>query len=209
MSFASSGDVDNFARFRIARFWFRLCGFHLKNAEVADFNSYLRISFGHEFPQCGKDAIDNFFGHVNFFTGNFRGSFGHILFGNCSNVLLEKMLDKAALSQRVISANVANIGTPGYRRRGVSFDEKLKKAMGSGLQNLKTTHPLHFPNSDALNKIKPEVVYVENGYWNGINNVNIDEEMVELAKNQLDFDMAATILNRNFTALRTAIRGRR
>ena len=132
-----------------------------------------------------------------------------ILFDNKPNILLEKMLDKAALSQRVIAANVANIGTPGYRRRAVSFEEKLRDAMRSGLQKLKTTNPKHLPGSDIIRKIKPEVVYVEDGYWNGINNVNIDEEMVELAKNQLDFDIAATLLNRRFTALRTAIRGRR
>ena len=132
-----------------------------------------------------------------------------ILFDNKPNILLEKMLDKAALSQRVIAANVANIGTPGYRRRAVSFEEKLQRAMRPGLQKLKTTHPRHLPGSDIIRKIKPEVVYVEDGYWNGINNVNIDEEMVELAKNQLDFDIAATLLNRRFTALRTAIRGRR
>ena len=132
-----------------------------------------------------------------------------ILFDNKPNILLEKMLDKAALSQRVIAANVANIGTPGYRRRAVSFEEKLRNAMKPGLQNLKTTNPKHLPSPDIIRKIKPEVVYVEDGYWNGINNVNIDEEMVELAKNQLDFDIAATLLNRRFTALRTAIRGRR
>ena len=132
-----------------------------------------------------------------------------ILFDNKPNILLEKMLDKAALSQRVIAANVANIGTPGYRRRAVSFEEKLRNAMKPGLHNLKTTNPKHLPSPDIIRKIKPEVVYVEDGYWNGINNVNIDEEMVELAKNQLDFDIAATLLNRRFTALRTAIRGRR
>ena len=80
--------------------------------------------------------------------------------------------------------SVANIGTPGYRRRGVSFDEKLQKAMNSGLQTLKTTHPRHLPSSDAIKKIKPEVVYIEDDYWNGINNVNID--LVETGKEALE-----------------------
>ncbi|GAH57061.1 unnamed protein product, partial [marine sediment metagenome] len=34
-------------------------------------------------------------------------------------------------------------------------------------------------------------------------------EMVELAKNQLDFNIAARLLNQKFTQFRTAIRGRR
>ena len=132
-----------------------------------------------------------------------------ILFSDSSHILLGKMLDKAALNQRVISANVANVGTPGYRRLGVSFEEKLKHALRPGLKKMRKTHPRHLPGPDSIRNIKPEVVQVENGYWNGINNVNIDEEMVELARNQLDFNIAAKLLNGRFMGLRNAIRGRR
>jgi len=132
-----------------------------------------------------------------------------ILFDNNPTILLGKMLDRAALYQRVISANVANVGTPGYSRLGVSFEKELKTAMESGSEKLKRTHPKHLPSPDRLKNVKPEVVLVENGYFNGINNVNIDEEMVELAKNQLDFNTAAKLLTLRFNQLRTAIRGRR
>ncbi len=132
-----------------------------------------------------------------------------ILFDNTANILLGKMLDKAALSQRVISANVANVGTPGYRRLGVSFEEKMKHALRPGLTKMRRTNQRHLPGPDSIRKIRPEVVQIEDGYWNGINNVNIDEEMVELAKNQLDFNIAAKLLNGTFMSLRTAIRGRR
>jgi len=57
--------------------------------------------------------------------------------------------------------------------------------------------------------LQPEVVTVDDGYWNGINNVNIDQEMTDLAKNQLDFDMSSRLLAGRFTGLKTAIRGRR
>lgn len=132
-----------------------------------------------------------------------------MLFGYAPDRLLGKMLDKAALTQRVISSNVANIGTPGYERLGVSFDESLRKAMHAVKTKLVRTDPRHLPVSDLAAKVKPEVVKVSDGYFNGINNVNIDQEMTDLAKNQLDFDMAARLLNSRFTGLRTAIRGRR
>ena len=131
------------------------------------------------------------------------------LFDSKANILMEKMLDKAALSQRVISANVANAGTPGYKCLGVSFEEKLRNAMRPGLEKMKRTNPRHLPENDALKKVKPETVQVNDGYWNGINNVNIDEQMVELAKNQIDFNTAAKILGERFNSLRTAIRGRK
>jgi flagellar basal-body rod protein FlgB len=132
-----------------------------------------------------------------------------MLFGNTPNRLLEKMLDKAALTQRVISSNVANVGTPGYERLGVSFDDSLKKAMHAVKTTLVRTDPRHLPAPDLTAVVKPEVVKVSDGYSNGINNVNIDQEMTDLAKNQLDFDMAARLLSDRFTGLRTAIRGRR
>jgi flagellar basal-body rod protein FlgB len=132
-----------------------------------------------------------------------------MLFGYAPDRLLGKMLDKAALTQRVISSNIANVGTPGYERLGVSFDESLRKAMRAVKTKLVRTDPRHLPASDLAAKVKPEVVKVSDGYFNGINNVNIDQEMTDLAKNQLDFDMAARLLNNRFTGLRTAIRGRR
>ncbi|MFC1538574.1 flagellar basal body rod protein FlgB [Candidatus Latescibacterota bacterium] len=132
-----------------------------------------------------------------------------ILFDNKTNIMLEKMLGKAALSQKVIAANVANVSTPGYRRLGVTFGDQLKNAMKPGMSKLKRTHPKHLPSSNRLKKVKPEVVIVDDGYFNGINNVNIEREMVDLAKNQLDFNTAAKLMNLKFTQLRSAIRGRR
>ena len=131
-----------------------------------------------------------------------------MLFGKRTSILLEKMLDKAALTQRVIASNVANVNTPGYERLGVSFNEKLVRAMKMG-GNIKRTDPRHFPPPEFEKTVEPEGAKIEDDFSNGINNVNIDQEMVDLAKNQLDFDIAARLMNLKFTQLRTAIRGRR
>ncbi len=132
-----------------------------------------------------------------------------ILFDRRPNILLEKTLDRAALSQRVIASNVANVNTPGYERLGVSFDEALTQAVRADKMNFKRTSPKHLPSPNWVNGIKPEVAKVEDGYWNGINNVDVEREMVDLAKNQLDFNIASKLLNQKFNGLRTAIRGRR
>jgi len=131
-----------------------------------------------------------------------------LLFKSKSGILLSLMLDKAALHQRVIASNVANIGTPGYERLGVSFEEKLEEAVSLG-EKMKTSNPRHIPSPTWYQDLEPEVAKVEDGYWNGINNVNIDEEMVDLAKNQLDFNIGVRLMSLKFSALRTAIRGRR
>ncbi len=132
-----------------------------------------------------------------------------MLFGYAPDWILGKMLDKAALHQRVISSNVANVATPGYERLGVDFDKELQRAVRASQSKLTRTDSRHIPAPGIHKNIKPETVKIQDGYWNGINNVNIDQEMTDLAKNQLDFDMAARLLNNRFTQLRMAIRGRR
>ena len=132
-----------------------------------------------------------------------------LLFNSPKDIVLGKMLDTAALKQRVISANIANVSTPGYQRLGVVFQDELVRALGSGANRLSTTNPNHIPGSNRLMNAAPEVVLIDDGYFNGVNNVNIEEEMVELGKNQLDFDTAALFLQKDFADLRTAIRGGR
>ena len=130
-----------------------------------------------------------------------------LIFNQKPDILLSLMLDKAALHQRVISSNVANVGTPGYERLGVSFEEKLEEAVRLG-EKMKTSDPRHIPSPTWYRDLKPEVAKIEDGYWNGINNVNIDQEMVDLAKNQLDFNIGVRLMSSRFNSLRTAIRGR-
>jgi flagellar basal-body rod protein FlgB len=132
-----------------------------------------------------------------------------MLFGYNPDRLLGKMLDKAALAQRVISSNITNVVTPGYQRLGVSFEQELQKAVRTGKMKLAVTDSRHLPSTDRIQKLQPEVVQVDDPHFNGINNVNIDTEMVDLAKNQLDFDMATRLLSDRFNVLRMAIRGRR
>ena len=132
-----------------------------------------------------------------------------LMFNKRPDILLNKMLDNAALSQRVIASNIANVSTPGYKRLGVSFNEQLKRAMRPGRPKLEVSNPRHIPSTDFVEKLKPAISRVENDYWNGINNVSIDREMVELAKIQLDFTIASRLKSIRFNQLKTAIRGRR
>ena len=77
-----------------------------------------------------------------------------ILFNNNANILLSKMLDKAAQKQRVISATISNVNTPGYQKRDVSFDEKLKQAMRPSLKMMVKTDPHHLPDPNIIRNIK-------------------------------------------------------
>ncbi|AYO30461.1 MAG: flagellar basal-body rod protein FlgB [Thermoanaerobacteraceae bacterium] len=126
--------------------------------------------------------------------------------------LMEKLLDAKWLRNRILSNNIANADTPGYKRSDVSFEEVLKKNMEQeNVLPLTTTHKNHISNIKMVSDIQPRI-FVQNDTTlrNDRNNVDIDKEMVELTKNTLSYNMTADQLQRVFQLLNMAIsEGRR
>ncbi|SHF37440.1 flagellar basal body rod protein FlgB [Desulforamulus putei] len=122
--------------------------------------------------------------------------------------VLKKGLDAGALRQRVIANNVANLNTPGFKKSYVSFEDQLKAAINSSGAPLKGTHPLHIGVSGAA--IKPEVKQVKDTTmrYDG-NNVDIDEEMVNLAATTIQYDVISQGLIDRYNILGIVIGGRR
>ncbi len=122
--------------------------------------------------------------------------------------LFQKVLDVSSARHRAIASNVANISTPGYHRKYVDFDREMKKALSNGVDlRLKTTNPHHL--SAANNPDRIEVMTEkDNSASNGINNVDIDKEMGNLAENQIIYNTAARLLSFKFRNLKYAIKGR-
>lgn len=109
--------------------------------------------------------------------------------------LLTQVLDAAALRHRVISQNVANVNTPGYRRREVAFEADMAKALAS-------------PGGATTAQVKPQVVVADGPERVDGNTVDIDREMNDLTKNALLYQAATQIVASRVAALRSAIAGR-
>lgn len=116
--------------------------------------------------------------------------------------VLEDFIDYCSLRNKVISKNIANIGTQNYKREDVVFKDLLNNNMSL----LKTTEPKHFGQVNFESK---NTITVDNSkdMVSGINNVNIDEEMAELAKNTLQFKLASKKLGDYFKILQGVIKG--
>jgi flagellar basal-body rod protein FlgB len=127
--------------------------------------------------------------------------------------LLEKSLDAYSQRQKAIASNIANVTTPGYKKLEVNFEKKLSQALDDQELEAKVTNEKHIKiNSKDITDIEPEVQQVpaENAgdeIASGYNNVDIDEEMVNMAQNQLQYRMASRMLSRQFRGLQNAIRG--
>ena len=109
--------------------------------------------------------------------------------------LITRLLDVAAVRQRVISQNVANVNTPGYRRQEVAFEDELCAALESG-------------QVDALRTLAPQVIYTEGlPERSDGNNVDVDVEIGQLTKNGLLFETYSQILATKLGMIRSAISG--
>lgn len=130
------------------------------------------------------------------------------MFSNPVLTALGKQLDSVSLSQRVIANNVANVNTPGFKKSFVSFQEQLKAALGKQEFVMLTTSPRHMGGSVPLENIAPGVVQEKDSTMRyGDNNVDIDQEMVNLAANTLLYDTSTLILTNKFNGLENVIRG--
>jgi len=119
---------------------------------------------------------------------------------------LERMLDYCTQKQKVISRNIANIGTEGYQRQDLQFKEILSDAKSS---NLRTSNEKHF---DTINSSSAESEYQltydsDEEKLSGHNNVDIDKEMAEMAENTIRFKFAARKMSDYFKSIQNVIKG--
>lgn len=129
------------------------------------------------------------------------------LIGSPAMGVLEKALDGTSLRNSVISDNLANVDTPGFKRSDVYFEDELKKALNNeGIQGTRTD-ARHIPiGTKSLSEVTPQVVQDKNtsGRVDG-NNVDIDNEMSKLAKNTIMYNALVQGINSEFNKLSYAI----
>jgi len=124
--------------------------------------------------------------------------------------VLGRALDAAALRQRTIAQNIANVNTPGFKRYYVTFEDELRRALrgGDGLP-LYRTHPRHLPQGALYLEPRVHQERTTSMREDG-NNVDVDREMVELVMNTLNYNLLVQQLNGRLGMLRYVINeGRR
>jgi flagellar basal-body rod protein FlgB len=120
--------------------------------------------------------------------------------------VLQKLVSYSALRQKTISKNIANISTENYQREEVRFNDLLSEQMNS---NLKATESRHFDKTNNSESSSVYTVVKDNSpeLSSGVNNVNIEKEMADLAENSLMYKFAAKRLSSYFKTLQSVIKG--
>ncbi len=115
---------------------------------------------------------------------------------------LKEVMDYRLTRQGVISSNVANVDTPGYKAQDISFEQEFESRL-----QLSTTNPAHKHSSRAAIKAYESFSDPHGRIGNDGNTVDIDREMMKLAQNQLLYNAASQDLANKIKGLKEAIRG--
>jgi flagellar basal-body rod protein FlgB len=129
------------------------------------------------------------------------------IFSNSSQQLLEQSINAASMRQKTISQNIANVDTPNYKAKKTIFKHQLEKAMDGQLRAYQTDERhIQFggrtSHSPAIVVSRNNTMFNHNG-----NNVDIEHEMSEMAKNQIYYNAMIERLNGRFNSLKTVIGG--
>jgi flagellar basal-body rod protein FlgB len=119
--------------------------------------------------------------------------------------VLDKALDASNLRETVITNNLANVNTPGYKRREVDFESLLRQeldqtkweSLDEKIDNVNLNH------LDA--SVQYDMAAYSYDYRLDGNNVDVDTENVELASEQLRYQLLANSVTQEFSRLSTAI----
>jgi len=121
--------------------------------------------------------------------------------------LTSKVMDFQLQRQNIVSANLANINTPGYKARRLEFEKDLQAALALSESGPMTkTDPKHFPQAFSTDQTESTVVKaLMPRVIQGVDNVDLDTEMAAMAKNNLLYNTLSTVLQKNFAGLKQAI----
>jgi len=104
---------------------------------------------------------------------------------------LTRLLDAASARQNVVTTNIANLDTPGYRTKDVPFRTLLQQADQPGLLQANT--------QPAAVEVKGLMERPDG------NNVSMERESLLLAQTQLQFHAGVQLIRSEFRRLQTAI----
>jgi flagellar basal-body rod protein FlgB len=135
------------------------------------------------------------------------------MFSSTTIPVLEQVVNFTEARHGVLAGNIANMDTPGYRTRDLSpeqFQQRLQKAIEAQHARPSPAHgsaerygPIDIsktmdPFQDVQESMK-SVLFHDNS------DGSLEQQVTEISKNQLEHDLAVSIMTAQFRLLRAAI----
>ena len=120
--------------------------------------------------------------------------------------ILDKAADASWMRENVITNNIANIDTPGYKRQDVDFESVSQKALGKTKYSI-LDKKLRELNQD-LGKLTTTSYTDAANYSYRLDRNNVDEntENAELASESLRYQLLTTAITNNFSRMQTVLK---
>ena len=123
-----------------------------------------------------------------------------ILFDRAVNVM-HKALNISSERNRIITGNIANVDTIGFKPTDLDFKQSLLQALETPTEStLATTHAKHFENGTGQ-AFADTPVYRERS----VAAVDIDNEMTNLAENNIQYRTNSEMLMRKLSLIKYSI----
>jgi flagellar basal-body rod protein FlgB len=113
---------------------------------------------------------------------------------------LESFLRLTTSREQAISANMANVDTPGYHTRDINFNGELKRAMNGFLSQ--TEDGIETVQMTPVVQEVPGLMERPDG-----NNVSLDREGLLMSETQLQYQIGIQLIKRQFHQILSAING--
>lgn len=126
---------------------------------------------------------------------------------------LEQALNVRSTRHRVITANIANQDTPGYKAKTLDFKAALRTATGGtkSIRLLKTNQTHITPNQAAHSVFSEQITLAETGRSKRLdgNTVNSEKEMTRLAENTFMYQATVQLIAGKLRGLKNIIQNER
>lgn len=118
--------------------------------------------------------------------------------------VLGKAADASWQRNEILSHNMANVNTPGYKRQDIDFESQLRRALGNSRYETVDAKVAHVTNTELTPRIYTDMANFS--YRLDGNNVDIDTEGVEIASNQIKYNGLVASYNQEFANLKMVIK---
>ncbi len=121
--------------------------------------------------------------------------------------IVNNVMNMQLQRQNVIMGNISNVDTPNYKPLELTFEKELQDALKLDVRGkMSTTSQGHLPslfenltiNADWTRRFMPRKAH-------GEDRVNLDKEMVNMAKNNLQYNTLSQVTKSGYDGLKTII----
>jgi flagellar basal-body rod protein FlgB len=122
--------------------------------------------------------------------------------------ILDRMklfLDYSVRKQQVITSNLANSETPGYKAKELNFDDVFRQELQDSV-TLKKTREKHLEGRPLLVRSAEVEEKANDTLGRDGNNVDLDREMTQLAQNVLKFSVVSRLYQQKIQLIKYSLR---